>query len=253
MTYLQIGTGVGAMLLATSIVAAQSAPPQFQQQKPQSQQQQSPNPGQPAPAAQQAQNSKSKAVALVNGEPITKPEFQQQVRQEAFGQQPGSVEESALKKQALESLIESRLVEQFVRQSNAVSVSGEEVDAVIANIKTELSKQQLTFDDYLSSRGYSEALFRKRIEGSLGWQQFQRQNLKADVLQEFFAENRQKFPADKNFQESQQLVAQAYSQMLWKDIISTTKPRADIKIVDPGLKAAPAESNRQEIPPKFPK
>jgi len=253
MSYLQIGTGIGAMLFATSIVAAQSAPPPFQQQKSQLQQQQSPNPGQPAPAAQQAQKSRSKAVALVNGEPITKPEFQQQVQQEAVGQQPGSVDVKAIEKQALESLIESRLVEQYVRQSNAVSVSDKEVDAVIGNIKSQLMKQQLTFNDYLNSRGYSEALFRKRIEGSLGWQQFQRQNLKADVLQEFFTENRQMFPADKNFQESQQLVAQAYSQMLWKDIISTTKPRADIKIVDPGLRSAPAESNRQEIPPKFPK
>lgn len=186
----------------------------------------------------------------MNGDPITKPEFQEQLQQNLQRKQPRPEAAGAVKQQVLDALIESRLVEQYVIQSDDIEVEKQQIDSVVTRVKKQLSEQQVGFDVYLAPRGYDENVFRRRVEGSLGWQMYQQQHLQLDKLEKFFEANRNQFQAE-SFQEAQPQVVQAYAASLWSNIVKQTKPKAEIKVIDSSLKPNEPEQ-RDSIPPGFP-
>ncbi len=219
--------------LSVCALSAQQFPPQQppQQQPPQQQspqQQPMPQPRQPGPDV----------VATVNDEPITRPELEAAVREQARGQQVEPQAHERLRKQALDSLIEARLIEEYVREEGP-DVEAGEVESVVERIKQQLADQNFEFRQFLAMQGHTEESFAKRIEGSLGWQKLQQQQMTPDTLEAFFEQNADHFEADR-FEEAQQEVVRAYAMSLWQSIIRRMQPEAEIKVVEPAGAATPA-------------
>jgi len=213
------------LLAAGSSVAQQSTPetPQFQL-PPQSQN-------------SLADAAKQEVIATVNGQAITKPEFEASVEQrlgelqrsaQTQGQPLGEDVVQRVKQDTLDTLIESRLVEQYVTEQGP-TVEKQEIDSAIEGVKQQLSTQQVPFEKFLEMRGHTEESFEQRIEGSLAWQKFQQQQVSAEKLKQFFEANKEAFQAE-SFEQAQQQVVQSYVATLWSDIVRAMKPNAEIKL-----------------------
>ncbi len=176
------------------------------------------------------------AVAMVNGEAITRSEVQSALdaQRKQAGQQPGQTDPAAaqqIRQQVMNTLVESRLVEQHLMEQGP-EVPGEEVQAVIDRYKQQFQEQGVPFQQFLASSGYTKAGLEKRIKGSLSWQKYQQQEVTDKKLQQHFAANQDRFPAD-NFEEAKPLVAQSYAGQLWQQIVKEELPDAEIKMVKP--------------------
>ncbi len=213
-------------------LSAQEFPPA--QQSPQHQ----PPQHQPQPATPQPGQPGLDVVAIVNDEPITRTELEATVREHARGRQLDPQAAHGVRKQALDSLIESRLVEEYVREEGP-DVEADEVESVVDRIKQQLAEQNVDFRRFLAMQGHTEESFEKRIEGSLGWQKFQQQQMTPDALQAFFQQNADQFEGD-SLQEAQQEVVEAYAMSLWQSVVRRMQPEAEIKLVEPAGAATPA-------------
>jgi hypothetical protein len=227
----------GALLLSAAVLEAQQTPgSQFPQQAP-------PAAQQPAPASQFSEQPppatmQKDVAAVVNGDPVTNTEVKLRLQSQIQGQQvdPQTVEK--LREKTLNSLIESRLVEQYVTKKGP-AVKSEEVETVLTRFKQQLAAQQTDYNQYLASQGHNEAAFKKRIKGSLAWRKYQQQALSAENLQKYYEQNRDQFQETQSFEEAQPQVAQAYVTALWQQIVSERKPEAKIEVVKPQAPAAP--------------
>lgn len=147
-----------------------------------------------------------------------------------------------LRKQALNTLIESRLIEEYVIEEGP-DVESQEVESVINRIKQQLADQNVDFRQFLAMQGYTEQNFSKRIEGSLAWQKYQQEQMTPDKLQAFFKENQDHFQAE-TFEEAQQQVIQAYAESLWRAIVRQMQPDAKIEIAESAAAATPGPAQQ---------
>ncbi|TWT65144.1 SurA N-terminal domain-containing protein [Allorhodopirellula solitaria] len=179
--------------------------------------------------------AKPVVVATVNGEPITKPEFDQAAQHQVAsvqrsaaqnGQQLSPQDLAQVKSSTLDSLIESRLVEAYASEN--VDVPEAQVEQTIQQVEQQLAEQKVPLKTYVSSQGQTMDSFKKRIEGSLAWQGLQQRELQPEKLQRFYQSNQQMFPGE-NYEEVQPQVAQAYVGSLWERIVKETKPNAKIE------------------------
>lgn len=180
-------------------------------------------------------------IATVNGDPITQPELDATVQQrlsqiqqqaQAQGQQLDAQMVQQVQQDTLNMLIESRLVEEHATEEGP-SVDDDEIRSAIDGIRQQLQAQQISFDDFLASRGYTPETLKKRIEGSLAWQKYQQQQLNPENLRTFFEQNKEHFQAESFEQAPQQQLAQTYTTSLWEDIVRQKKPQAEINIIRP--------------------
>src|SRR5690606_31549041 len=145
---------------------------------------------------QQQQQPAANAVAMVNGDAITQPEFRSAVdAQMKQVDQNDPQAQQKVRQQVLSSLIESRLVEQHMI-SNGPDVPPQEVEATIGQYKQQLQGQGVSFDEFLQARGYTEASLTKRVKGSLAWQKHQQQEMTEQKLKEHFEKNQSRFPVE---------------------------------------------------------
>lgn len=188
--------------------------------------------------AQQGAPAKPAVVATVNGDPITKPEFetaaqkqlanaQQQATQ--AGQQLSPQQVAEIKKSTLDALIESRLVEAYAVEN--VDVPQDQVKQTIEQVERQLAQQQVPLEKYLSNLGQTMGSFKKRIKGSIAWQGLQQQEMRPEKLQAFYESNQQLFQGQ-SFEAAQPRVAQAYVGSLWEQIVKEAKPKAKINKKD---------------------
>lgn len=219
------GMMAGVALLAVSLatVDAQQPVPQQPQQPRQPQLQQPP----------QMQQPQESVVATVNDEPITEPELRANLQPRLQGQQVDPQAAQQLRRQTLDLLIQSRLVEQFLEE-NGPQVTDEEIEQQVQQVEEQLEAQEIPLQQFLASRGYTEESFQDRIKGTLQWQKYQQQQATEDNLREFFEQNQDQIPGE-SFEEAQQHVVHAFSASLWEDIIRQTQPEAEIEILDPSL------------------
>ncbi len=208
----------------------------------------------PAAAAQPQMppNEEPQLVAKVNGDGITEAEFQNNVqstiqaqRQAADPQRPPPSPQ-VVHQQVLEALIESRLVEQHLREH--VDVASGEIDNVLAGFEQQLQAQQLTMDAFLAELGQSEQDLRKRVEGSLAWQKFQERQLAPEKLQAYYQQNRQQF-GERSFEEVEPMLPQLYVQDLWNGIVARMRPDAEIQVFRDQQPAAPETPQAPPIAP----
>lgn len=199
--------------------------------------------GQPAQqqqrAAQQqpAAEAQSPVIATVDGDPITQQEVQASLQAQLQGRQIDPETAQQLQKQVVDTLIDSRLVEQYVLKKGP-DVAEQEVDAAVGQLQQQLQAQEVDFDQFLASRGYTQDMLKTRIEGSLAWQKFQQQEVDDEKLHEFFTENQQHFQAE-NFEQARPQVTNAYVSKLWEDIVNQMKPNAEIRVAGAAAQAAP--------------
>jgi foldase protein PrsA len=88
-------------------------------------------------------------VAVVNGQPITRFEFQREIEQQSG-------------RQVLDGLITRTLIAQEARKQN-ITVSSEEIDAAIKDIEKTLSESGQSLDSALAMRGLSRDQFIQQI------------------------------------------------------------------------------------------
>jgi hypothetical protein len=194
-------------------------------------------PGQPQPQGAQPQELRElQVVATVNGDPITVGEVQAALQPQLEGRQVEPQVAEQLQKQAVDSLIDSRLIEQYALEK-APDIKQQEVKAVVDRVQEQLAAQEVELERYLVSRGHTPDSFKDRIKGSIAWQKLQQQQLTDENLARFYQENQQQFNAG-SFEEARQDVANAYLGEVWKQIISQTKPAAEIRGV-PAARPAP--------------
>lgn len=187
--------------------------------------------------------SQDDVVATVNGHPITVPEFKATVQQrlqqlqqqaQAQGQQLGADTIQAVRKQTLDMLIESRLVEEHAI-AEGPDVQAQELKSAIDSLKEQLQAQQVTYNQFLDARGLTDKALQSRIEGSLAWQKLQQQEITQENLQTYFQENKEQFNAESFEQVPQQQLTQRYAMTLWSDIVKDKKPNANIEILMPEI------------------
>lgn len=209
--------------------------------------------------AQQGKPAQPVVVATVNGDPITKPEFDQAAQQRVAraqqsaaqaGEQLSPQEIAELKSTTLDLLIESRLVEEYAIEN--VDVPKDQVKETIVQVEQQLAQQKLPLEAYLNNQGQTMNSFTKRIKGSLAWQGLQKQAMQPDKLQQFYQSNQQMFQG-KSFEEVQPQVAQAYAGSLWEQIVNDRKPKARIEKQNANRGAAAGNGfPRQPSPTDFP-
>lgn len=189
---------------------------------------------------QQAGAPPKDAIATVNGEAITASEMQSaldaQMKQAGQAGQADPNAAQQIRQQVMNTLVESRLVEQYLREQGP-KVAGEEVQAVIDRYKQQFQSQGVPFEQFLASSGYTKAGLEKRIKGSLAWQKYQEKEATDEKLQQHFAENQGRFPAE-NFEQAKPLVAQSYASELWQGIVKEKLPDAEIEMVKQGQPSA---------------
>ncbi len=256
------GALTGSLLFAASAVLAQQQFPPPQQQPPGQPPPRQDAPGQPVPPPQQPPGQPAPprqpqppqqpqpvphqpaappqdVVATVNDEPITRAELDAKVQEQAQGRQLDPQAAEQLRKQALNLLIESRLIEEYVLEEGP-DVEPEEVQSTIRRVEQQLAQQNVDLQQFLAMQGYTEDTFTKRIEGSLAWQKYQQQQMTPNALEAFFQQNADHFRAD-SFEEAQQEVVQAYATSLWRGIVRQMQPEADIEIAGPAGAARPQQ------------
>lgn len=197
------------------------------------------------PQQQPAQAPPTQAVAVVNDEPITKTEFQTALQarlRQGGGDDPGAVQKA--QQEVIRGLVESRLVEQHLIKKGP-QVPPQEVKAVIDQYKEQMQAQGVGFQQFLQSSGYTEDALQRRIQGSLAWQKYQQKEMTEEKLQQHFAENEDRFPAN-DFEQAKPMVQQSYANTLWAQIVETARPDAEIEVK--GLGRANAPGGGQAIP-----
>lgn len=168
-------------------------------------------------AVSAAQTPGADRVAVtVNGEPVMESEVQLAVR--ALGAQQASdtdgpgvapPEESAapeLRSQAVDSIVNRRLIEQFVQRSG-VKVADDEVQKFIDQVRKDVEAgatgssgepgDAMTFDEYLAQQGQTQATFRSRMAGIVGWQKYMKSQATEAALQEHFRKHQPHFDGTK--------------------------------------------------------
>jgi parvulin-like peptidyl-prolyl isomerase len=166
-------------------------------------------------------------VVTVNSDPITEREVQANLQRQLQGQEVDSQKALQVRQQVVNTLVDSRLVEQYV-VDNGSGVDPQEVDEVVERIESQVKAQQITMPQYLATSGQTEESFKKRVEGSLAWRKYQEEQLTDENLTRFFQQNRDRFQAE-TLDQVRQEVTTAYLGELWTSIIGQMKPEAEIK------------------------
>lgn len=226
----------GPLTALAQFPESQSAPPPQQQQQQQQPRQPQALEGSPRPSPV------NDVVATVNGDPITQGEVRATLEPQLQGREVDPQVVQRMQQQVVETLVESRLVEQYVAK-NGPSVSPEEVKGIMEQIERELAAQQIQLPQFLASRGHTMESFQKRLEGSVAWQKFQQEQLSDENLARYFQQNQERFQVEQ-LDDARQEVANAYLDELWQSIIGQMKPEAEVQQVAspqarPGLEGAP--------------
>lgn len=119
-------------------------------------------------------DSNQEAVAQVNGETITRSEYNQAVENLRQSQQQsptgGAVSDEQIRSQALEGLINQALIMSALEESS-VSVSDEEVNTRLEQIKGQMQSEE-AYQQQLEAEGLTEAELRDDIRTQLRMQAF---------------------------------------------------------------------------------
>lgn len=184
-----------------------------------------------AQALQAERNAQERrnVVATVNGDAITETELNINLQRLVQGQQVKEAEVDELRKQALNQLIESRLVEQYAIEQGP-EVDEKEVEKVLEGARQQVRSQGMTFDQFLASRGHTRKSLEKRVEGSLAWQQYQESRATNEKLRQHFEQNKGQFPVQ-DFEQARPYVMQSFAAALWTETVRAASQDAEIEVV----------------------
>jgi len=253
--YMALSTITVSLLFALEAVAQYAPPPSRQSAQAQPGPRGQAESAQPMPeSAQPAPRSGGDYVAMVNGETITRAEFREQVQstlkvhreRNPEQPQPSPQEVQNIHQRVLDTLIEARLVEQYVRE-HGPNVEEGEIERVMEGLRQNLASQGIAYEQYLMANKQTDKELRKRIEASLAWQKYQRERMTPDKLREFYEKQRQRF-GENTFEQVQPQVTQLYTGKLWNDIVHDMKPKAKIQVAEPRSRPVPMPSPEPVVP-----
>lgn len=143
-------------------------------------------------AAPGAEQSKSAVAATVGDEPIFAAEIDELLADTPTARQASGEALAKLKAEALEQLINRRLVfESLTKQG--YKLPEEDVDELLAELKERLAGQQLAFEEFLKRHSLTEPLVRRRLAWDAAWTRYLEQTLTDEAVEKYFAAHRRDF------------------------------------------------------------
>lgn len=131
-------------------------------------------------------------AATVNGQPIFADQVKQVVQQTLREREATQATLDLLTAQALEQLIARQLILTYLKQQE-VAASEADLDLAVARIKSRVTQQGLSWEEYERQKGVSEARIREALRWQLSWTSYLQQYLTDKNLQSFFERNRRDY------------------------------------------------------------
>jgi parvulin-like peptidyl-prolyl isomerase len=133
-----------------------------------------------------------KVVATVGDEKITNTEIDSMIRGQLRGRPVPPEVMTNFRKAALESMIQSRLITQFVAAKN-IKVEPAEVEETIADITKQLAERGATISMLLQAQGLTEETLRKRIAVEMAVEKYVKAEVTDKQAEEYFNAHKQEF------------------------------------------------------------
>jgi len=140
-----------------------------------------------------AQFGKPKPIAVVNGETVSRSDWEQAIKR--LPTPPASVtseQKKAAAYQVLALMIDDVLLRQFVTK-NAPPPTAVTVQQRLTQLETALRANRKTMQDYLKETGLSEAKLKAGITLELQWQNYVAKRVSQEDLKQFYNDNREMF------------------------------------------------------------
>ena len=150
--------------------------------------------GAPPAAAPPAAPAGAKPPAVVNGEAISRAEFDDALKQVA-GPNPAPLTEEQRHGQAiqiLDMLIDDKLMHQFIAK-NAAPAPPAEVSARVAAVEAELNKEKKTLQDFYKESGQTEATFRADFALAVQWDNYAKSKISDADIEKYYKVNKDFF------------------------------------------------------------
>lgn len=134
----------------------------------------------------------AQVAATVNGEPITVGEVGRLLAT-SLGKRKLAVEAlPRLQAEALEQVIDQRLVAQYLRQ-HGQGISDEELDNAVKQFRQSLELQKRSFDEYLKRERLTEQQLRQQLYWTLSWRRYTARHITDEILQRRFERDRKHY------------------------------------------------------------
>ena len=133
-----------------------------------------------------------KAVAVVNGEAVTRAEFDAAVKQAGLSAAVPENQRLAQQREVLDILIDNLLLQQYLAK-NAPPVTVADVNARVAEFEAQLKKTNKTFPEYLKDTNQTEGEFRGDLVQSMRWDGLARAKITDAYLQQYYTANKDFF------------------------------------------------------------
>ncbi|HVW37320.1 MAG TPA: peptidylprolyl isomerase, partial [Pirellulales bacterium] len=143
-------------------------------------------------AAPEAQQSKSPIAATAADEPIFAAEIDELLADTPSGRQATGAALARLKAEALEQLINRRLVFASLAKQG-YQPPEDDVDELLADLKQRLTAQQLTFEEFFNRHSLTEPLVRRRLAWDAAWTRYLEQTLTDEAVEKYFVAHRRDF------------------------------------------------------------
>src|SRR4051812_29337937 len=142
-------------------------------------------PAQTAPPAADKSGKAGGIVATVNGIPIFRRDVERDITNAAQGQTISAAVMPRIQATALQNRIDAALKQSYLT-SQQISASKEEVDATIEQLRAELRKQKVTFDNYLAGTKQTETGLRQNLAEQIAWSKLVQKNMTDENMAMFF-------------------------------------------------------------------
>jgi len=143
-------------------------------------------------AAPAAAEPKSAVVATVGEERIFAVEIDELLADTPSARDATGQQRQMLEAEALEQLINRRLVYAALAKQG-FAPTDDQVDDLVADLKERLTTQQLSFEDFLQKHALTEPLVRRRLAWDAAWTLYLEQTLTDEALEKYFGEHRRDF------------------------------------------------------------
>jgi peptidyl-prolyl cis-trans isomerase C len=144
-------------------------------------------------AAARGQTSPSQTAAVVNGQAITMAEVQAVLKgRMPLSVQPTEAQRHQMESEVVESLIDERLMQQFLSE-HAPAVADQELDQQVAQMRAALKAQNQTLEDRLKDRGMTEAELRANMRSQLQKARYARAHVTEADVRRCYDQNRDYF------------------------------------------------------------
>ncbi len=143
-----------------------------------------------AHAADGPERPERAVAATVGGQPILASEVQRLVARATGGKRVAPAARAVLRAQALEELVERRLVLAYAIRKGEHPAKAE-VDAALAELREGLEAQKRTLEDYLTEQDVTLDDLRRQLAWNLLWPRYAARNATEDRVAAYFRQHRQ--------------------------------------------------------------